>query len=69
MTSETPRSIPKLDIKLKGQENFAEWKLSVEIFLQCIRSQSGILYRILSTEPTHIQKKKPQSRKRRQKAP
>jgi hypothetical protein len=33
MTSETPRSIPKLDIKLKGQENFAEWALSVEMFL------------------------------------
>jgi hypothetical protein len=33
MTSETPRSIPKLDIKLKGQKNFAEWTLSVEMFL------------------------------------
>jgi hypothetical protein len=32
MTSETSRSIPKLDIKLKGQENFAEWTLSVEMF-------------------------------------
>jgi hypothetical protein len=33
MTSEASRSIPKLDIKLKEQENFAEWTLPVEMFL------------------------------------
>jgi hypothetical protein len=33
MRSETPRSIPKLGIKLNGQENFAEWTLSLEMFL------------------------------------
>jgi hypothetical protein len=33
MTSEASRSILKLDIKLKGQENFEEWTLSVEMFL------------------------------------
>jgi hypothetical protein len=41
MRSETPRSIPKLGIKLNGQENFAEWTLSLEMFLSMYTVGNG----------------------------